>query len=576
MRYSSTELSTCGAENKDRITKRKEAQHVNHQTRTWIAISLGLGIWLAYLQWFSPPPNALPEQNLPKSASQVLSEGTPKVGSETNEKRGEIQAQAFVENPLLDPQIADSGSPRSILENQDVSIAITSRGRLSDIKMKSFRETMQKNAQPIALAASERSAAWFATLFTHPALRDLAFAPVQEEEKKVATKPELGTQWRGVARSHGLVLSRTYSLAPNGYFLQWNLEMDLSPLVASNPKATDWGEMLIPLGQKNLDENSAHPLTSWEVVLRQNESLTRQSAAKIATDPETHVGNTEWLAFGNRYFSSVLINESPLNPDALFWRSTGFTGAYLRYPLHLKPGQKSLSFAWRVFIGPKEVSQFSQHPNLKQLIDYGVFSVLAYPLLWVLRFLNQFIHNYGWSIIVLTLLVRILFYPLSVKTYQSMKAMQKLQPQLAVLRERYKNDRESLNREQMALFKTHHVNPLGSCLPTLIPMPVFFALYSVLGTSVELFHAPFGLWIHDLASKDPFYVLPILMGSSLFLQQKFTPQTGLDPAQARMMFIMPLVLTGVMINLASGLALYMFVSTLLGILQQMFINRQHS
>ncbi|MBM4304760.1 MAG: membrane protein insertase YidC, partial [Deltaproteobacteria bacterium] len=160
------------------------------------------------------------------------------------------------------------------------------------------------------------------------------------------------------------------------------------------------------------------------------------------------------------------------------------------------------------------------------------------------------------------------FYPLTQKSMKSMKAMQKLQPKIAELKEKYKDDQKKLNEEQMALFKTHKVNPAGGCFPMLIQLPVFIALYAVLGNSIELFHAPFFGWIHDLSTKDPFYIYPVLMGIAMFLQQKMTPSAGMDPTQQKMMYFMPVIFTFMMINLPSGLTLYIFVSTILGVVQQ--------
>jgi YidC/Oxa1 family membrane protein insertase len=155
---------------------------------------------------------------------------------------------------------------------------------------------------------------------------------------------------------------------------------------------------------------------------------------------------------------------------------------------------------------------------------------------------------------------------------KSMKEMQKLQPKIAALKEKYKDDQKKLNEEQMALFKAHKVNPAGGCLPMLVQLPVFIALYAVLGNSIELFHAPFFGWIQDLSTKDPFYVYPVLMGLAMVLQQKMTPSSGVDPAQQKMMMFMPVIFTFMMINLPSGLTLYIFVSTLLGVAQQMALR----
>ncbi len=166
-----------------------------------------------------------------------------------------------------------------------------------------------------------------------------------------------------------------------------------------------------------------------------------------------------------------------------------------------------------------------------------------------------------------------LFYPLTYKSYKSMKDMQKIQPKMALLKEKYKNDKDAMNKAVMELYKTNKVNPLGGCLPMLVQFPIFVALYRALMTSIELRQAPFIFWVHDLAAKDPYYVTPIIMGATMFIQQKMTPTTSMDPTQAKMMMALPLVFTVMFINMPSGLVLYWLVNNLLTIAQQMYINK---
>jgi YidC/Oxa1 family membrane protein insertase len=214
--------------------------------------------------------------------------------------------------------------------------------------------------------------------------------------------------------------------------------------------------------------------------------------------------------------------------------------------------------------------------NLKLAVDFGVFGILAVPILRGLQFFYKWVPNYGWSIILLTLLIRLITFPLQYKSFKSMKKMQAIQPDLARIKEKYKNDPPKMQKETMELFKKAGANPLGGCLPILIQMPVFFAFYKVLYESVELVKAPFIFWIHDLSQKDPIYVLPILMAGSMFFQQKFTPSTTTDPTQKKIMMFMPIVFGFIMKDLPSGLVLYMFVSTLFGMSQQLMVNKTSS
>ncbi|MFW5906683.1 MAG: membrane protein insertase YidC, partial [Desulfobia sp.] len=206
------------------------------------------------------------------------------------------------------------------------------------------------------------------------------------------------------------------------------------------------------------------------------------------------------------------------------------------------------------------------------------------PMLYLLQFLYSFLHNYGWAIIMTTFIVKAIFWPISHKGMKSMKTMQKLQPKMAKLREKYKDDKETLNKEMMQLYRTYKVNPVGGCLPLVAQIPVFVALYKVLLQTIELRHAPFMLWINDLSAPErlhigfdiPFLggipVLTLLMGLTMYWQQKMTPTTG-DPTQAKIMKFLPVIFIFVFINFSAGLVLYMLVTNLLAIAQQYYINR---
>jgi YidC/Oxa1 family membrane protein insertase len=231
-------------------------------------------------------------------------------------------------------------------------------------------------------------------------------------------------------------------------------------------------------------------------------------------------------------------------------------------------------FDYLLFFGPKdqELLKAANH-QLERAVYFGWFDMLAKPLLYVLVFFYGFLKNYGLAIILLTIIIKLLFWPLTHKSYASMKAMQKLQPEMQKLREKFKSDKERLNKELMELYKKHSVNPLGGCLPMLVQIPVFFALYKVLLDSIALRQAPFMLWLTDLSAKDPYYITPLLMGASMFVQQKMTP-TSADPMQAKIFMFMPVVFTFLFLNFPSGLVIYWLVNNLLTIAQQYYINRR--
>lgn len=211
--------------------------------------------------------------------------------------------------------------------------------------------------------------------------------------------------------------------------------------------------------------------------------------------------------------------------------------------------------------------------NLHLSVDFGMLSILAVPMLHSLQWLYKYIPNYGLAIIILTIMIRLITFPLQWKSFVSMKKMQKIQPDLQKIREKFKDEPQKLQTETMALFKRAGANPLSGCLPLLLQMPFFFAIYKVLYTAVELVGSPFTGWIVDLSVKDPYYVLPVLMTVSMFLQQKLTPQSSMDATQQKVMLLMPVIFGFIMHSLPAGLVLYIFVSTMFGLLQQLFVYK---
>ena len=230
-------------------------------------------------------------------------------------------------------------------------------------------------------------------------------------------------------------------------------------------------------------------------------------------------------------------------------------------------------FEQTLFIGPKLQDQLKEAaPGLELTVDYGLLTIISQPLFWVLQKIHGVVGNWGWAIILLTVLIKLVFYKLSETSGKSMAKMRKLQPRIKSLQERYKDDRQALSQAMMAMYKREKVNPAAGCLPILVQMPVFLALYWVLLESVEMRQAPFILWIQDLSSKDPYFILPLLMGITMFIQQKLNPAPP-DPVQAKVMMALPIVFTVFFAFFPAGLVLYWFTNNLLSIAQQWRINR---
>ena len=290
----------------------------------------------------------------------------------------------------------------------------------------------------------------------------------------------------------------------------------------------------------------------------------------------TEKGEIGWYSFGGEYFAAMLI--SPPSEKNMTLAASGNEKGIVRANLAAAPvsipSQQSVKMVYRVYMGPKEAGRLKAlGAGAEKLVDFGYFDIVAKPLLWFLKLTNTVTKNYGIDIILISILIKIIFLPLTQISMKSMKEMQKVQPEMARLKETYKNDKARLQQEIMLLYKRRKINPMSGCLPMLIQIPVFIALYNALQNSIEMRHAPFFLWIQDLAAKDLIYVTPIIMGASMVLQQKMTP-TAADPAQAKMFLLMPIMFTFLFLSFPSGLVLYWLVNNVLSIAHQYYMNKK--
>ncbi|MBL8043818.1 MAG: membrane protein insertase YidC [Nitrospira sp.] len=287
-------------------------------------------------------------------------------------------------------------------------------------------------------------------------------------------------------------------------------------------------------------------------------------------------GEVKWSAIQDKYFLSVLM---PQKAASALAKKEGdkLVSAGVRFPA---PANGS-ALTMQLYAGPKEYDILKAlNVGLEDTIDFGWFvfgswalvKAVAKPIFYVLRFLYEFTHNYGVTIILLTMLIKLMFVPLQYKSYKSMKQMQVIQPKVQAIQTKFKDDRDRLNKELIKLYKDHRVNPVGGCLPMVLQMPVFVALFNILYMTIDLRQAPFMLWIKDLSVQDPFYVLPIIMGATMVIQQKITPTT-MDPTQAKIMLFLPVFMTFLFVNFPAGLVLYWLTNNTLTITQQVVTER---
>ncbi|MDR0587355.1 MAG: membrane protein insertase YidC [Burkholderiales bacterium] len=304
---------------------------------------------------------------------------------------------------------------------------------------------------------------------------------------------------------------------------------------------------------------------------------------KIAADPVnnplpyTAKNNDGWVAMIEHYFVTAWALPKENETERTFFTKAVGEDKYtagMQIPLGVIAPQQTASLTVPLYAGPQDQDVLSQlAPSLNLVVDYGIFTVIAKPMFWLVNFFYRLIGNWGWAIIAMTILIRLVFYPLNAAAARSMAKMKIIAPKMKLIQEEFKEDKQQMQVRMMELYKKEKINPLGGCLPILIQMPFFIALYWVLLSAAELRYAPWFLWIQDLSQPDPYFILPALYAVSAFLQMKLSPTPVTDPAQAKMMQMLPVVFAVLFVFFPSGLVLYWFVSNLFQIGQQWYVNR---
>ncbi len=381
----------------------------------------------------------------------------------------------------------------------------------------------------------------------------------------------------------GVVVEKKFFFTPETYMI------GLKVIIQNGSNLTIRDNLILSLMQIFPEGNYSYGFEGPSALI--NNRLEQIKIKKIK-DKNVYNGKLKWIAVQNRYFMSTIIPQNPVDTSMqlLLKQDNMVEAQYMEPVIAIGPGGQHV-FEYQLYFGPKRLKVLrGLGHELPRAVYFGWFDILAKPCLWIMNFLHDhFIHNYGVAIIILTVFTKILLWPLGNKSYKSMAEMKKIQPLMAEIREKHKNDRKKMNEEIMGLYKTYKINPLGGCLPMIVQIPVFFALYRMLYESIELRHAPFAGWITDLSAPDrlfnfgfsiPFMqppygipVLTIIMGATMFVSQKMQPPMG-DPAQAKMMMLMPIIFTVIFINFSSGLVLYWLVNNILSIIQQYYVQKQ--
>lgn len=548
------------------------------ENRLLLAFVLSLAVFVAWgwlMSLVQPPPEpAKQAKKIPgqQTAPQPGPSGkTPPPASENTEP-GTLEsplgetAQAFPQTEAVEPQ--GRAAETIEIENQSITYRFSTQGGVLTHAMLHKRKNL--NGEPLNLVRHPEGSLYPLTIVTgepglDKILRTGHFEPSAKTIvlSKDTPRAELTLHFK---HPSGLEVLRRITFEYGNPLFKVTTQLRAPPFENRNLKyAVLWGP-----GIGGADTAGPNYISfSGPTTFVNNERI--ENPAEDMQDIVTHKGDLVWTGFQNKYFAAALIPENGV--ASAFVQKVDNDTQYVG--LNLESVQSAATASFLVYIGTKELELLERLDHkLVRLIDYGwfgnKFAFLVKPILKCLNFFYDWLGNYGWSIIMLTFVIKLIFFPLTHKSFKSMKGMQKIQPYVKVLQERYKDDRQKMNEEMIALYRQHKVNPLGGCLPMLLQIPVFIALYHALFFSIELRGAPFILWIQDLSQSDPYFVTPVLMGATMYLQQKLTPSVA-DPIQQKIFLMMPILFTFLFITFPAGLVIYWTVNNLLTIAQQYYI-----
>jgi YidC/Oxa1 family membrane protein insertase len=540
--------------------------------RTLLALGLSFLVFLLWSVLFGPKPadKSTEKQSIPKQEQTQQKE----------QSQPALEDRLLPTGPKRDLMLETGRDTRDITVETDLYIAVFSGSGplVKSFKLKKYRSTLEKDSPLKELIhVKNKNGCGFNLGFSGKNIPNINWATYKVNRKEITIRP--GERPKELI--YGQVSPEGIEIQTRFIFYANNYKIDLS--VHVNNKSEYLIDDTLSLNLFHLPIKTKKGYGAFEgMALLLGDKLKEVKVGKLKD--KQFFGQISWIAREEPYFLAAIVDEKSRKSTAKssILPDDEIKISYITPSLNLRQGQNTTE-KFTLYFGPRDLYK------LEKAINFGWFDIIAKPLLVTLRFFNKYLFNYGLSIILLTIIIKILFWPLTHKSYKSMKEMRKLQPMMAKIREKYKGNKQEMQKQLMGLYKTYKINPMGGCLPMIVQIPVFFALFRVLPNSIELRHAPFFLWINDLSAPDrlfsfpfqipfmaPPYGIPVLtliMGASMFLQQKMTPTTG-DPAQAKMMMLLPIVFTFLFINFPSGLVLYWLVNNVLSIAQQYRINKQ--
>ncbi|MEA3486430.1 MAG: membrane protein insertase YidC [Thermodesulfobacteriota bacterium] len=540
--------------------------------RTFLAIALSLGLLMGYQYFFQQPHPRTPAELAQNTGETVGTTGD--IPQKIADDQSTYAPPAINRQKSLTKKDEDKGAGRNIVVEGPLYTAIfNSKGAgLKSFKLKDYRKDMSE-ASPLVELVNVGGSTDYPLAITFPESSiDIPADVIYESDAdsvdliNAVDAKNLVFSWLypGEVR-----VDKIYTFYPDKYSFDLEIKItNLSDGTIRENALLDWNRYVDP-SEKTSRYSHEGPISY--VKNKTVSEKVKKLGAKKFSGPDV-----SWGGFETKYFIAAMIPEQPSLTNFIVSKdSKDMVVTALQGPKNIIPPGQSGLFRYVLYVGPKEYDRLqAQDVGLENSVSLGSWvKWLSIPLLKALRWIDKYVHNYGIAIIILTILVKIIFWPLGNISYKSMRGMQKLQPQMKKLQEKYKDDKARLQQETMALYKANKVNPMSGCFPLVLQLPVFFGLYRALLYSIELRHAPFIFWIQDLSAKDPYYITPIIMGATMFLQQRMSPQPGGNEMQAKMMMWMPVIFTFLFLNFPSGLVIYWLFNNVLSIGQQYYINK---
>ena len=546
--------------------------------RLFIAIGLSLLVFIGWNFFF------VDEKKDTLTQQTMNAEQPAKKAPDIQEKPAAVTAPSLKDTPS--EQIEPS---KTITVNSTLyTVKISEKGAVfKSFVLKKYKESINADSSLLEMISPDLTEGTVRVGFADNSLDGLNGAVfstnLEKDTVDIKNEPqEISFSWTS---PQGIVVEKKYLFSPETYMI------DLNVTVKNDSNQIIKDSLILSLWRSSSENESRYGFEGPSALI--NDKLEQVKIKKIKKK-NIYPGDIKWIAVQDRYFMSAIVPDATvkatmrlnLNDDKILGNE------YIQPELVINSGDQHAS-KYRLFFGPKSIKVLkSMDYDLAKAVNFGMFDILAKPCVWIMDFIyDHFIPNYGVAIIILTIFTKIILWPLGNKSYKSMADMKKIQPLMAGIKEKHKGDKRKMNEEMMALYKTYKVNPMGGCLPMVVQIPVFFALYRMLYEAIELRHAPFFWWINDLSAPDrlfrfdfavPFMeppygipVLTIIMGASMFFQQRMSPPMG-DPTQAKMMMMMPIVFTFIFINFSSGLVLYWLVNNVLSMAQQYYITKKNA